>query len=119
MSNRDNGIIVHWSENGFGFVRPDGAERDLFFHVSAVDKGEPCIGDRISFETGEDRNRRPCALQVRFEAEEPATFAVCKTCSIQGHRRKACQQCLLWLAVFHRGSRLGRQICLSRRQSNA
>jgi CspA family cold shock protein len=70
MSNRDSGIIVHWSDSGFGFIRPDGAERDLFFHVSAVDRGEPRIGDRISFEIGEDRLRRPCAKQVRFEAEK-------------------------------------------------
>jgi cold shock CspA family protein len=72
MSERDYGVIRHWNDGGYGFIRPDGAERDIFFHVSAVSRGEPRIGDRVSFVTGEDRNQRPCARSILFEAEKSA-----------------------------------------------
>lgn len=45
------------SDRGFGFIAPDGASQDLFFHVSAVESGafeQLREGQRVSFETGTD-----------------------------------------------------------------
>lgn len=68
MSDRDHGVIVHWNTRGYGFIRPDSAERDVFFHASEVGDAEPRIGERVSYEAVTDRLQRPCAKQVRFES---------------------------------------------------
>src|SRR5262245_31130312 len=70
MSNSDYGIIVYWNgKGGYGFVRPDHAERDRFFHVSAL-KEEVRVGDRVSFERGEDKLHRPCAKSIKVITED-------------------------------------------------
>src|SRR5262245_16509628 len=62
---RDFGRIVYLNERGgYGFVRPDAAERDVFFHVSAIAE-EVRIGDNVSFEIATDSTGRRCARNVR------------------------------------------------------
>jgi cold shock CspA family protein len=72
MNGREYGVIVHWNAGGYGFIRPDAAERDIFFHASEVGDSAPRIRDRVSFEAGEDRAKRPCAKQIRFEEKSPS-----------------------------------------------
>jgi cold shock protein len=55
-------------EKGFGFIREDGREDDLFFHISAVEPSlTPLIAQnlRICFDVGKGRDGRPCAENVR------------------------------------------------------
>jgi cold shock CspA family protein len=62
---RDFGKIVFWNDrDGYGFVRPDTAERDLFFHVSALLSEPVAVGDVVSFELGSDKLHRPVAKSV-------------------------------------------------------
>jgi CspA family cold shock protein len=52
----EQGTVVAKNEKGFGFIKRDGQEKDLFFHmnelknISFADLRE---GDTVSFEVGE------------------------------------------------------------------
>lgn len=93
-----SGIVVSWrDEKGYGFLRPDTAEKarpaeadgaaargpgskcgakggakggDVFIHVSAFGRsGErPGVGDRVRFRMGPGRDGRPSAVQARLAA---------------------------------------------------
>jgi cold shock CspA family protein len=67
MSERHNGIVVHWSGAGYGFVRSPGRDRDVFLHASEIGGDTVRIGDKLSFEVGIDRAGRPMARSIRFE----------------------------------------------------
>jgi len=54
---------VKWfnSTKGFGFVKPDGSDTDIFIHISAVQKaGLQTLdeGQRISFDTEDNKGRK-------------------------------------------------------------
>ena len=56
-------------DKGFGFIVPDSGERDIFVHISAVERGGFQTldeGQKISFETEADRmGRGPKAVFLR------------------------------------------------------
>jgi len=61
------GSIKRLTDKGFGFITPEGADKDVFFHTSAlVDVGfdELRVGDMVSFET-EESDKGPRAVNVR------------------------------------------------------
>jgi cold shock CspA family protein len=65
------GTVTYFSEQrGYGFVRPDGADRDIFLHNSAFPKteGRLHVGDRLLFEVGTAKGR-PVAVRVTRAAE--------------------------------------------------
>jgi CspA family cold shock protein len=42
-------------QRGFGFIRPDGGDADVFFHVSALREGDEILKDTaVTFEVGTD-----------------------------------------------------------------
>ncbi len=57
-------------EKGFGFITPEGGARDVFVHVSAVQKaGLPHLNDgmKVSFATEDDtRGRGPQAVSIQL-----------------------------------------------------
>jgi cold shock protein len=59
---------------GYGFVKPDDAGANLFFHVSKVADGyTPDKDDRVRFDVGtSQRTGKPLALNVRFLGETRA-----------------------------------------------
>jgi len=69
MSEPYQGEVISWTHS-FGFIRPDGAAQDLFFHVSHTVSGERVRrGARVVFDTEPD-NRRPdkqMAVNVRLQ----------------------------------------------------
>jgi CspA family cold shock protein len=69
---RDHGTVVHFSENGgYGFIRPDTGEHDIFMHVSQCKGETPRIGDRVTCALGIDqRKNKLCATDVRFESDD-------------------------------------------------
>lgn len=63
------GKLRTWiGDRGFGFVRPDGGDEDLFCHVSHFpDADEASPGDVVEFAIGvNDRNGRTEAQNVRL-----------------------------------------------------
>jgi len=61
-----NGTIARLTDKGFGFIKIDGQEKDLFFHSNEV-VGTTFDalreGDQVSFEVGEGP-KGPNALKV-------------------------------------------------------
>lgn len=59
---RRSGIVKFFNATrGFGFIQPEEGGKDVFVHVTAVEKsGLPPLeeGQKISFETEEDRRGR-------------------------------------------------------------
>lgn len=73
--NRDHGTVASWVDGRkFGFIKPDAAAPDIFFHVASCEfREEPRIGDRVSYEVAaarrDGRPARICAKEVRLAKE--------------------------------------------------
>ena len=62
-----NGQIKRLTDKGFGFITPEGQDKDVFFHSSAlidVTYPELKVGDNVTFEV-EDSEKGPRAKDVR------------------------------------------------------
>ena len=65
------GTVKFFNEDkGFGFITPDGGAKDVFVHVSALERGGISSlkeGDKVSFETEPDpRGKGPKAVNIQF-----------------------------------------------------
>jgi len=62
---------VKWfnSQKGYGFIQPEGGAKDVFVHISAVERsgmGNLSEGQRLSFETERDqRSGKVSACNLR------------------------------------------------------
>lgn len=69
MSAWQRGTVATWKdEKGYGFIHPETGGDDVFFHVSALPRGQrrPRRDDRIRYRTGVRRGRVR-AVEVRLE----------------------------------------------------
>ncbi len=60
------GIVAKKTDKGFGFIKRDGEEKDLFFHSNELQNiafDELQEGDTVSFEVG-DSPKGPNAVSV-------------------------------------------------------
>ena len=60
------GTLKRLTDKGFGFILPDGADKDLFFHSSAlvgVTFTELAVEDKVTFDT-EQSEKGPRAVNV-------------------------------------------------------
>ena len=68
MTDRMTGTIKYWNaEKGFGFINPDGFGDSVFCHFSQIRKtglSELPRGQRVTYETGPDRNGRQMAVNL-------------------------------------------------------
>ncbi|RMF41412.1 MAG: cold-shock protein [Alphaproteobacteria bacterium] len=54
---------------GYGFVEPEGSSKDVFLHISALERAglpAPAEGQKISFELETGRDGRQSAGDVKF-----------------------------------------------------
>ncbi|ELS03228.1 cold shock protein [Xenococcus sp. PCC 7305] len=51
-------------EKGFGFIKPDEGDKDLFVHHSEIQGQTLNDGDKVEFGVGEGR-KGPCAIEVK------------------------------------------------------
>jgi CspA family cold shock protein len=61
---------VKWfnSQKGYGFIQPQDGSRDVFVHISAVERagmGDLHEGQRLSFELETGRNGKPAAVNLK------------------------------------------------------
>lgn len=71
-------IITYFEEKGFGFLRPEGGGRDVFFHISRVIEAQATDltpGARVAFELGMDRTGKMAASMVKLAPKPPDTPA--------------------------------------------
>ena len=62
----EEGTIARLTDKGFGFIKREGQEKDLFFHsneLEGVTFDELREGDRVTFEVG-DSPKGPNAVKV-------------------------------------------------------
>jgi cold shock protein len=61
-------VVTYFEDKGFGFLRPDGGGRDIFFHISRLNEGQASDlvpGARVIYELGMDRTGKMAASSVR------------------------------------------------------
>lgn len=68
---RQTGTVKFFNTSkGFGFITPDGGDKDVFVHISAVERsGLPPLqdGQKVSFETEPDRmGKGPKAVNLEM-----------------------------------------------------
>jgi cold shock protein len=61
---------VKWfnTQKGYGFIQPEGGAKDVFVHISAVERAgmtELREGQRVSFELERDRQGRTSAVNLQ------------------------------------------------------
>ncbi|PYV47691.1 MAG: hypothetical protein DMG92_15770 [Acidobacteria bacterium] len=62
-------VMTYFEEKGFGFLRPDGGGKDIFFHISRLHQGDATAlvpGTKVAYELGMDRNGKIAASSVRI-----------------------------------------------------
>ena len=62
---------VKWfnTTKGYGFIAPEGGKKDVFVHISAVERsGLTGLADnqKVSYELAEDRNGRSSAVNIKL-----------------------------------------------------
>ena len=62
---------VKWfnSTKGFGFIQPESGNRDVFLHISALERAglqAPADGQKVTFDLEKGRDGRESAVNVRF-----------------------------------------------------
>jgi CspA family cold shock protein len=68
-------VTTYFEDKGFGFLRPDGGGKDIFFHISRLHQGqstELVPGARVAYDLGMDRNGKIAASSVRIIPKEEA-----------------------------------------------
>jgi len=66
-------VVTYFEDKGFGFLRPDGGGRDVFFHISRLTEGSATDlkpGARVLYELGMDRTGKMAASRVRIPPAE-------------------------------------------------
>ena len=66
-------VVTYFGEKGFGFLRPEGGGRDVFFHISRLNEGESTDlvpGAKVMYELGMDRSGKMAASSVRVVPRE-------------------------------------------------
>ena len=62
---------VKWfnSTKGFGFIQPENGNRDVFLHVSALERAglqAPADGQKVTYDLEKGRDGRESAINIRF-----------------------------------------------------
>jgi cold shock CspA family protein len=79
IENNKKGKLVRWNEDkGFGFIKPDHDNADIFIHISVL-RGmsrAPIVGDIIHYETGFDDKGKARAINAKIEGVPQALALV-------------------------------------------
>ncbi|MBU2115160.1 MAG: cold shock domain-containing protein [Gammaproteobacteria bacterium] len=100
-----SGTVVFWRDDkGFGFVKCDQSQQQLFFHIrdQVAGNARPKPGDVLHFTQGKDKRGRPLASQWRFADDKKASSSKKATpvCSDPEAISQASQFSLLFRITF-------------------
>ena len=100
-----SGKVVFWRDDkGFGFVKCDQSQQQLFFHIrdQVAGNARPKPGDVLHFTQGKDKRGRPLASQWRFADDKKASSSKKATpvCSEPEAISQASQFSLLFRITF-------------------
>ena len=61
----EKGTVKFYNENkGFGFIKPENGDKDIFVHISNVDAKVLKENDQVSYEI-EESKKGPIAIKVK------------------------------------------------------
>jgi CspA family cold shock protein len=66
---QNGSVVTYFEDKGFGFLRPEGGGRDVFFHISRLSEGQSTDlvpGAKVIYELGMDRTGKMAASAVRI-----------------------------------------------------
>src|SRR2546423_14885611 len=66
---QNGSVVTYFEDKGFGFLRPEGGGRDVFFHISRLSEGQSTDlvpGAKVIYELGMDRTGKMAASRVRI-----------------------------------------------------
>ncbi|MBE9013557.1 cold shock and DUF1294 domain-containing protein [Pseudanabaenaceae cyanobacterium LEGE 13415] len=69
-SDWQRGKLVRWNnDRGFGFIQPEDQSREIFLHISDVDRAKrsPCVGDIILYQTTPGKQGKPRACHAKIQ----------------------------------------------------
>jgi cold shock CspA family protein len=80
----EKGELARWfDEKGFGFIKPENGQRDIFIHISALINmsRHPIVGDVIYYQVSVDDNGKPRAINAKIEGvptvnENPSSWSL-------------------------------------------
>jgi uncharacterized membrane protein YsdA (DUF1294 family)/cold shock CspA family protein len=96
---RVNGKLIQWDESkGYGFIAPEGGGAKIFVHIKAfgLRARRPFVGERLSYQPGQDAQGKLRALKVQSLEPRPAP-AVRAPAASPAVRRQAHSAAGLWL----------------------
>lgn len=71
------GRLERWNDGkGFGFIRPEQGQKDIFIHISAFQKSKrrPLVGDLIDYRTNTDQQGRIMAVNAQIVGDHLAVI---------------------------------------------
>lgn len=96
---RVNGKLIQWDEaKGYGFIAPEGGGPKIFVHIKAfgMRARRPFVGERLSYQPGQDAHGKPRALKVQSLEPKPAPAARAPA-PTPAARRQARSAASMWL----------------------
>jgi cold shock CspA family protein len=72
-NNIGKGQLKRWNDRkGFGFIKPEGDQRDIFIHISALKSmsRRPIVGDTIYYDVQTDQDGKTRAVNGRIDGVE-------------------------------------------------
>jgi cold shock CspA family protein len=66
----EKGKLVRWfDDKGFGFIKPENSQRDIFIHISALKNmsRHPLVGEVIHYQVSIDINGKSRAVNAKIE----------------------------------------------------
>ena len=109
----EKGKLARWfDDKGFGFIKPENGQRDIFIHISALKNmsRHPIVGDVIYYQVSVDTNGKNRAVNAKIEGvlsvnENPSSWSLAPLVKNADEKRAASEKVNYSRKVIHKTSR--------------